>query len=72
MALLGMARHAPRRALGKAKPGIEAPGQRRLDANYRRVRRLTDLGSLSMMSALVDASGCASLLLYFLLYGLDG
>jgi len=43
-----------------------------LDANCRRVRRLADLGSLSMVSALVDASGCTSLLLYFLLYGLDG
>jgi hypothetical protein len=43
-----------------------------LDAKYRRVRRLAHLGSLSMVSALVDASGCVSLLLYFLLYGLDG
>jgi len=42
-----------------------------LDANYRRVRRLDDLGRIRVLPTVVDASSCASLLLYVLLYGVD-
>jgi hypothetical protein len=40
-----------------------------LDANYRRAPRQSDLASSQVLSTAVHASGCASLLLYFLLYG---
>ncbi len=42
-----------------------------LDANYRRARRTGDLGSSRALSTIVRASGCASLLLYVLLYRTD-
>jgi len=42
-----------------------------LDANYRHVRRLGDLASSQAQSTVVHDSGCTSLLLYFLLYGVD-
>ena len=42
-----------------------------LDANYRRARQPDGLGSSQALSTVVHASGCASLLLYVLLYGVD-
>lgn len=40
-----------------------------LDANYRRALRQDNPGSCQALSTVVHASGCASLLLYVLLYG---
>jgi hypothetical protein len=40
---------------------------RPLNANYRRIRRATELGGQLMMSGIVDVSDCAFPLLYFLL-----
>jgi len=42
-----------------------------LDANYRRARRPGDLTSSLALSSVVHASGCPSLLLYFLLCSVD-
>jgi hypothetical protein len=39
---------------------------RPLNANYRRIRRATELGGQLMMSGIVDVSDCAFPLLYFL------
>jgi hypothetical protein len=41
-----------------------------LDANYQRAPGQADLGSSQALSTVVRASGCTSLLLYILLYGL--
>ena len=42
-----------------------------LDANYMRVPGRDELGRQPAVSAVVHASGCAPVLLYVLLYGLD-
>jgi hypothetical protein len=48
----------------RSSPGL-------LDANYRRVPGRDELGRQPALSTVVHASGCAPLLLYVLLYGLD-
>ena len=45
-----------------------APSADRLDANYRHVRRPDDLCSYQELSTVVHVNGCASVLLYLLLY----
>jgi hypothetical protein len=50
--------------LGFNKPGLAD----HLDANYRRARGWGNLGSSRTLPTIAHASGCASLLLYILLY----
>ena len=60
---------------GGFPPGGQAsqsdPASDPLDANYRRVRQPDDLGTSRALSTIAHASGCASLLLYVLLYRTD-
>lgn len=48
-----------------------APPVDPLDANYQRALRQSDFASSQALSTIVHARGCTSLLLYFLLYGVD-
>jgi hypothetical protein len=58
----------------RARNGHDAPVADRADhlhANYWRVRGPDDLGSLQRLCTVTQASGCASLLPYVLLYEVD-